>query len=100
MTTLTYSDEERAEVTATLVSHPGNVNGDAVADVADVAAMVDILAGVADAPWGQFSTDCDHSGTTTPLDLLCVIDLLNGAGLFAPGWDGTPLPDGSDICPP
>ncbi len=99
VTTVTYTDEDGTSYTGTFTFHPGNVNGDGEASAADVQALIHVLNDVGTVPWGLFSTDCDHSGTTTPADLLCVIDLLNGGDAYAPGYNGTPRPTNPGICP-
>lgn len=69
---------------------PGDVNGDATSDMSDVAALVDTLNGVGPSR-PDWSTDLDRSGTTTPNDLITLIDLLNGSSAFIV-WNGASLP--------
>jgi hypothetical protein len=88
VTTLYYGDR----VAARYYYHPGNVNGDDVTNPLDLLAIVDILNGVTEAPWGVYSDDIDRSGQLSPQDILALIDLLNGAGQLDP-WNGTPRPD-------
>jgi len=98
-TTAAYARGTGARYTGTFVSHPGNVNADGEANAADVQALIEVLNGDVEPVWEHYSTDCDHSGSTTPADLLCVIDLLNGGDAYAPGYNGTPLPANPGPCP-
>ncbi len=79
LTTVIYTDDTMADTVGSFVSHPANVNADNVSAPLDIIELVDILNGVADPAFGDFSSDIDHSGTTAPLDILALIDLLNGA---------------------
>ncbi len=96
VTTLTY---EGNGSTARFTSHPGNVNGDGQSDAGDITAMIGILNGTLDPRWGPYSADVDHSGMTGPADILRVIDLLTGAGAFAPGWNDSDRPINEGSCP-
>ena len=96
VTTLTY---EGNGSTARFTSHPGNVNGDGQSNAGDITAMVDMLNGVLDPPWGTYSADVDHSGMAGPADILRVIDLLTGGGAFAPGWNDSSRPTNKGGCP-
>jgi len=98
VTTVSYVADTGEIATGTFTSHPANVNGDAAADTLDISTMIDALNGTPPA-WGSYGTDCDHSGSTTPADLLCVIDLLNGGDDFDPGWNGTSRPTADGSCP-
>ncbi len=67
---------------------PGDVNGDGRATVADILAHVDHCLNNQQAPaFGAYSCDIDRSGLSGGSDLLRLIDLLNGAGDYAP-WQG------------
>ena len=61
----------------------------------DILSLVDILNGIEDPVWGDYSTDIDRSGSLTPLDILALIDVLNGAGQLD-AWNNTKLPSGCD----
>lgn len=98
-TTITYAADNGSLQTGIFISHPANVNGDGEADSLDVTAVINDLNGTSPPPWGKYSADCNHSGSTTPADLLCVIDLLNGADAFHPGWNGSPKPTADGLCP-
>lgn len=77
-----------------IITLPGDVNNDLVADERDIAALIDCLNGInseAACPSGTYSSDIDRSGATTPADVLRLIDLLNGAGEFEP-WLGRTAP--------
>ncbi|MGD2111092.1 MAG: hypothetical protein PVI86_17075 [Phycisphaerae bacterium] len=99
VTVVTYTDDAEIGYAGEFVFHPANVNGDDEANNADLQTLIDVLNDAEPPPETRFKTDCNHSGRTTPADMLCVIDLLNGGGAFAPGFDGTPLPTNSGICP-
>lgn len=98
VTTVTYTDSDTTATTAEYLSHPGNVNGDAVADSADVTGLAGALAGDITLPWGLFSEDVDRSGALAPLDLLELVDLLNGADAFD-AWNNTAKPVAAPTCP-
>ncbi len=103
-TTLTYTDYlGGGETTATFYAHPGNVNGNGVADGADVTAFIDCCLNqqcTAEMSAQRiYRCDIDHSGTVAPTDLLREIDLLNGAEMHT-AWLGTPKPSANGICPP
>jgi hypothetical protein len=72
--------------------HPSNVNGDDLASPLDILAIIDILNGVLEAPFGDASSDIDRSDLVAPPDILAVIDLLNGADTHDV-WLDTSLPD-------
>jgi hypothetical protein len=99
VTTITYHGGHGMTYTGSFMSHPANVNGDGEANAADVQALIDVLSGTAEPVWGRYSTDGDHSGSTTVADVLCIIDLLNGGDAYSPGYDGTELPTNPGICP-
>ena len=99
VTMITYNGGHGMAYTGTFTSHPANVNGDGQANSADVQTLIEVLNGTEDPIWGHYSTDCDHSGSTTVADVLCIIDLLNGGDAFAPGYNGTDLPTNPGICP-
>lgn len=69
---------------------PGDVNSDGTTNATDVAALAAFLGGQGASlpPW---ATDLDRSGTTTPADLVRLIDLMNGAEWFI-DWNGFSLP--------
>ena len=62
VTTLYYGDR----VATRYYYHPGNVNGDEVTNPLDLLAIVDILNGVTEAPWGVYSDDIDRSDQSSP----------------------------------
>jgi len=103
-TTVIYTDVNAAPSYAHVVSHPGNVRGDATASFDDVLALRDALIGTYFLPWGVFSGDLNRSETqnfegVTPADLLEAVDLLNGAGAYDPPANGTPNPANDPACP-
>jgi len=80
------------------LAHPGNVNGDDMADVDDFHSLMAYLNGEEEVPFGLLSVDLDHSGQATPADLVRIVDLFNGAELYDE-WLNTPLPANAKICP-
>jgi hypothetical protein len=99
VTGITYTDVYRIRTTGHFIAHPGNVNGDNVADPGDIVALIGIINRDSVSPWGTLSEDLDHSGSLAPGDILALIDLLNGGDTFAPGWNGTALPGSAVTCP-
>jgi hypothetical protein len=82
---------------ATFVFHPGNVNGGPDADAQDVVTLLDELNGSFDQlPLER--EDLDRSGRLGAGDLLRLIDLLRGGGVYEPGWIGTSKPTVADPC--
>jgi hypothetical protein len=75
-----------------IFSHPSNINGDTIAAPNDILRIIDMLNGVASAPYGIYSQDIDHSGVFTPADILRTIDLLNGAQAYSV-WNSTARPN-------
>lgn len=66
---------------------PGDVNGDAASNEVDVSALINALDGVLQLEIWQ--ADVDRDGDLGPEDILRVIDLLNGAGVYDPYLDAT-----------
>jgi hypothetical protein len=93
-TTVTYKGSGDSGL---FIFHPANANGDQVSNQLDILALVDHLNGVIELPWGLYSSDIAHRGAPSPLSLLALIDLLNGADLQDP-WLGTPLPTAGECC--
>lgn len=87
-TTIRYLSGDGAVTFGSILSHPGNVNGDASANSTDIQALVSYLNNVApgtNAPWGLISADINRSGLANSLDLVGLVDQLNGGGAL----DGT-----------
>ncbi|MGB0715752.1 MAG: hypothetical protein ACPGXK_07735, partial [Phycisphaerae bacterium] len=61
---------------------PGDTNGDRRSDSLDILALTAAL----DEEAGGDGFDVDRSGGLAPEDLLRLIDVLNGAGDYSPGW--------------
>jgi hypothetical protein len=80
------------------ISHPGNVNADAVADTADLISLARILRDEEIPIYGPYSADLDRTGLSTPADLLRAVDLMLGGDAFDRAWFGTDLP-GLGACP-
>jgi hypothetical protein len=102
VTTVTYTSGDGATVvTAAFTSHPGNADGGPAADEDDVTALLDYLGAIQVPAWGVYSSDMDHSGLSTPADILRVIDVLQGAHSYNVQMD-TLLPDicGTAVCCP
>lgn len=98
-TTITYRDDANSTFVGRFISHPGNVNADAVAGTDDIQSLIARLNGITpdlNAPWGAYSSDVDFSGATTSADLAAAVDALNGAGLLNP-TNGTSRPP--QTCP-
>lgn len=70
---------------------PSDVNGDGVSATDDILALFPTLSGLATKPLLLSSTDMDRSDTLTTLDLIRLIDLLNGANSTR-AWLGIVLP--------
>lgn len=96
VTAVTYTDDYGITRTGRFTAHPGNVNGDNESGPGDILFLIDVLNDVQTAPWGSYSTDCDHSVLTAPPDILCVIDLLNGS--IDHRWSRSTLPDPNAEC--
>ncbi len=98
VTRITYTDDVGGRSTGAWTFHPGNTNGDSVANELDVAALAAELRGGGGLPPGLFRRDINRSGRLTPADLLENVDLLLGTGAFSP-WMSTPKPLASGTCP-
>lgn len=98
VTTIQYSNVLGGSTAGAFTAHPGNVNADGVADANDVTTLQVGLTQAGALPYGLLSSDIDHSGVATPLDLLALIDVLNGAEMLTP-WNGTNRPTLGGICP-
>ncbi|MEK6675415.1 MAG: hypothetical protein AABZ47_07135 [Planctomycetota bacterium] len=97
VSTLNYTG---TNATGTFTSHPGNVNGNAVAGADDVLSLMNCLQGSipsVDCPFGLYSADIDQNGARSVLDLARLLDVLNGAGALTP-WNNTQKP-ASAGCP-
>lgn len=79
VTTITYTDGNGVRTVGQFSAHPGNVNADSRTSGVDIAVLFGIIEGDFPAIFDEYSSDTDHSGTTTPADVLRIIDLLNGA---------------------
>ena len=99
VSTLTFTAGDNVQTSISLASHPGNSNGDGMADAADISSLIDYVTGVGVAPYGRYSTDIDHSGAMAPGDILRLIDVLNGGDALNP-WIDSSLPECSICCIP
>ncbi len=82
------------------LSSPGNVDANELSTFQDITVHINIQNGVVYAAHGLFSSDIDHDGDTDGDDQTLLVDVLQGNGVFAPGWLNEPLPDTSacDSC--
>ena len=64
----------------------GDVNLDNTVDVADIATIIDVMAGVSSA-----LADVNKDGNVDVADIATVIDIMAGGGSTEPGGDDTPL---------
>ena len=106
-TTVIYNpDGTGADSYVRLLSHPGNVNGDATMNEADITAVRLVLDAPIVPPFGLLSYDLNRSFANpsrssgiTPADILEAIDLRNGrTGVYAP-WQNTANPLTNPACP-
>lgn len=90
-----YTDSLGNSSIATVTSHPGNVDGGPFADANDALAHAQCCLGgsMCGPEYGHYRCDINHSEAATAEDLIRLLDLLNGAGLYSPQL-GTPLPAG------
>ncbi len=96
---LKYTDAAGGVVGSSVMVLPGDVNGDGVSDATDVKRMLGVLRGDVASVWGIYSEDIDRSGALSPADLLRLIDLLQGAQAYSPGWNGRSAPAEAEPCP-
>ena len=90
VTSIVYADGQAGRVRR-YTAHPANANAVGAADLADIAFLISVLNGNGSPLFGNYSLDIDHSGAFDTADVLRAMDLLNGAGQYAP-WLDTPLP--------
>jgi hypothetical protein len=97
VTKLTYNGP--VATTGEFTSHAGNVDGGPQANADDILEMVNCCLNPGCTPeWGVYSCDIDGSGGVFAADLIGLIDLLNGGGLFVPAIN-TNLPSPMAPCP-
>lgn len=65
---------------------PADTNADGVSSVDDISSVIDNLNGRIDPPLPTHQCDVDRSGMCGPLDILRIVDLLNGAEEYDE-WD-------------
>ena len=63
---------------------PGDVTGDGITAVSDIAALIEAINQVAGRARPPYAADIDRSGVVGPQDVLRLIDLLNGAATLDP----------------
>lgn len=93
MTTVQYAGHDFV----VFKSHPSNTDGNEIASIEDVIALLEQLRGNEMPRYGLYSNDSDRSGAFNPLDLMRIIELHTGA-VFFEVWNQTPRPGGLD-CP-
>lgn len=93
-----FNDGFGSTSAATFYSHPGNVNDDFAVNSQDILDLLPALDGSTLGAWGFLSSDIDRSGEVTPLDLLDLIDLMNGAEEYE-AWANTFRPNPPGFCP-
>ncbi len=71
---------------------PGDVNGDGIATPRDILMLIDHLNGALTSPLDPWQCDMDRSDTCDTSDVLRLIDLLTGAGVYDI-WNGALLPE-------
>jgi hypothetical protein len=81
--------------TETYCSLPGDVHFTRIVDEVDVQQLRVRLQDPTNPQWSEYITDCDHSGEFTPLDLLCLMDILVGDD----GWWGRGMTEPTQNCP-
>ncbi len=96
VTTISYSGDGSF---LTLTAHPADVNADGVATELDAVRLITCcIEGSCNPLPGLYNCDVDRSGLTAPVDLLRLIDTLNGADTFAP-WLDTQTVTNAGQCP-
>ena len=63
---------------------PGDVSGDGLTAISDIAALIDSINRVEGLSRPSYAADIDRSGVIGPQDVLRLIDLLNGAATLDP----------------
>lgn len=97
VTQISYVSDTNVTQTSEFISHPGNVNANAMTDNADVFALTACCLNHSCTPvHGVYSCDIDRSGIVSSEDLSRLIDLLNGGNAFSL-WNQTPKP--TSACP-
>ncbi|HNQ23154.1 MAG TPA: right-handed parallel beta-helix repeat-containing protein [Phycisphaerae bacterium] len=103
VTTIEYLGDDSF---VTYYAHPANVDGGSMATVNDLSQLINFLNICIPNPGdpscqgaGVYKGDINHSGGYAISDLNTEINLLNGSGLFAPGWMNTSKPE-LDGCAP
>lgn len=69
---------------------PGDVNGDGRSGTRDILTLIDHINGVLDPPARTWQCDTDRSGACDVLDILRLVDVLNGAHMDH-AWNGATL---------
>ncbi len=106
VTTIEYLGDDSF---VTYYAHPANVDGGSMATVNDLSQLINFLNICIPNPGdpscqgaGVYKGDINHTGGYAWSDMIAEINLLNGSGLFAPGWMNTskPVLDGCAPSPP
>jgi hypothetical protein len=70
---------------------PADANGDGTSSPVDILAIIDNLNSRLEPPLEIWQCDINRSSLCEPSDILRLIDLLNGAGVYD-SWNGQSLP--------
>ena len=86
----TSSNGKSTSCTITVVEKPkkGDVNTDSAIDVADIATVIDVMAGSTD--YAPALADVNSDGSVDVADIAAIIDIMAGGGGTEPGGDDTP----------
>ncbi len=77
--------------TLTITSHTqGDVNGDTVVDVADIATVISVMAAVGSDPVSARNADVNHDGVVDVADIATVISIMAGKGDDQPSTGHAP----------
>ncbi len=75
------------------IHHPANVDASSMANIQDLIQLINrinvVMGGGYVPPW---EVDINYSMAVTVADMTELINILNGAGGYAPGWMNTPKP--------
>ncbi len=103
LTRIMYRDALGGEQYLCMFALPGDVEANGHVGAADVLALIDAFnirnsVGNPSVKWGKYSYDINHDGVGGALDILELIDLLNGAGAYKV-WYGASIPLDTLGCP-
>jgi len=97
VTEISYTSDSNVSQETEFISHPGNVNANALTDTADAFSLIACCLTQSCTPaHGIYSCDTNHSGGVSTEDLSRLMDLLNGANTFSV-WNQSSKP--ASMCP-